>query len=51
VTEYGGAAGCGALYTILWSSSEQLRRLRQVNDYVNYTRLRKVFTGNVCAGT
>jgi hypothetical protein len=36
VTEYGGAAGCGALYTILRSSSERLRRLRQVNDYVDY---------------
>jgi hypothetical protein len=40
VTEYGGAAGCGALYMILRSSSEQLRRLRQVNDYVDYVRLR-----------
>jgi hypothetical protein len=27
VTEYGGAAGCGALYTILRSSSERLCRL------------------------
>jgi hypothetical protein len=50
VTEYGGAAGCGALYTILRSSSERLRRLCQVNDYVDYVRLRQVFTGNVCAG-
>jgi hypothetical protein len=51
VTEYGGAAGCGALYTILRSSSERLCRLRQVNNYVDYMRLRQVFTGNVCAGT
>jgi hypothetical protein len=27
VTEYGGATGCGALYTIFSSSSERLRRL------------------------
>jgi hypothetical protein len=38
VIEYGGAAGCGALYTILRSSSERLRRLRQVNDYVDYVK-------------
>jgi hypothetical protein len=48
VTEYGGAADCGALYTILRSSSEQLR---QVNDYIDYVRLRQVSIGNVCAGT
>jgi hypothetical protein len=48
VTEYGGAAGCGALYTIVRSSSE---RLRQVNDYVDYVLLHRVFIGNVCAGT
>jgi hypothetical protein len=51
VTEYGGAAGCGALYTILRSSSERLRRLRQVNDYVDYVRLCRVFIDNICAGT
>jgi hypothetical protein len=27
VTKHGSAAGCGAVYTILWSSSEPLRRL------------------------
>jgi hypothetical protein len=31
-------------------SSEWLRRLRQVNDYVDYVRLCQVFTGNICAG-
>jgi hypothetical protein len=51
VTEYGGAAGCGALYMILRSSSERLRRLRQVNDYVGYVHLRWVFIDNACAGT
>ena len=51
VTEHGGAAGCGAVYMISWSSSEPLRRLRQVNDYVDYMRLRRVFIDNVCAGT
>jgi hypothetical protein len=51
VTEYGGATDCGALYTILRLSSDRLRRLRQVNDYVDYMRLHQVFTGNVCAGT
>jgi hypothetical protein len=51
VAKYGGAAGCGALYTILRSSSEPLRRLCQVNDYVDYVRLRRVSIGNVCAGT
>jgi hypothetical protein len=51
MTEYGGTADCGALYTILRSSSERLRRLRQVNDYVDYVRLRQVFTSNVCSGT
>jgi hypothetical protein len=50
VTEYGGAAGCGALYTIMRSSSEQLRWLRQVNDYFDYVHLRQVI-GNVCVGT
>jgi hypothetical protein len=34
VTEYGGAVGYGALYMILRSSSERLRRLRQVNDHL-----------------
>jgi hypothetical protein len=48
VTEYGGATDCGALYTILRSSSE---RLRQVNNYIDYVRLRRVSIGNVCAGT
>jgi hypothetical protein len=51
LTEYGGAAGCGALYTILRSSSEPLRRLRQVNDYIDYVCLRLVSIGNVCVGT
>jgi hypothetical protein len=51
VTEYGDAAGCGAMYMISRSSSEPLRRLRQVNDYVDYVRLRRVSIGNVCAGT
>jgi hypothetical protein len=51
VTEYGGVAGCGAMYMISRSSSEPLRRLRQVNDYVDYVRLRRVSIGNVCAGT
>jgi hypothetical protein len=32
-------------------SSERLRRLCQVNDYIDYVCLRQVFTGNVCAGT
>lgn len=39
VTEHGGAATCSAGYTILRSSSEPRRRLRQVNDYVHYVRL------------
>jgi hypothetical protein len=47
VTEYEGATGCGALYTIVRSSSE---RLCQVNDYVDYVHLRRVFIGNVCVG-
>jgi hypothetical protein len=51
VSEYGGAAGCGAVYTISWSSSEPLRRLRQVNDYADYVRLPRLSIGNVCAGT
>jgi hypothetical protein len=51
VTEYGGAAICGALYTILRSSSEQLPRLRHLNDYVDYMRLHQVSIGNVYAGT
>jgi hypothetical protein len=51
VTEYRGATGCGAVYTISRSSSEPLRRLRQVNDYVDYVCLRRVSIGNVCAGT
>jgi hypothetical protein len=51
VTVYGGAAGCGALYMIFGLSSERLRRLRQVNDYVDYVCLRQVSIGNVCAGT
>jgi hypothetical protein len=51
VTEHGGAAGCGAVYTILWSSSEPLRRLRQVNNYVDYMHLPRFSIGNVCAGT
>jgi hypothetical protein len=51
VTEYGGAASCGAVYTISRSSSEPLRQLRQVNDYVDYVRLRRVSIGNICAGT
>jgi hypothetical protein len=50
VTEYGGAVGCGTVYTISRLSSEPLRRLRQVNDYVDYVRLRRVSIGNVCAG-
>jgi hypothetical protein len=48
VTEYGGAAGCGALYMILRSSSEPLH---QVNDYVDYVHLRRVSIGNICAGS
>jgi hypothetical protein len=32
------------------TSSERLCRLRQVNDYVDYVRLCRVFIGNVCAG-
>jgi hypothetical protein len=51
VTEYGGAAGCGAVYTISWSSSEPLRRLCQVNDYVDYVHIPQLSIGNVCAGT
>jgi hypothetical protein len=51
VTEYGGAASCGAVYTISWSSSEPLRRLRQVNDYVDYVHLPRLSIGNICAGT
>jgi hypothetical protein len=51
VTEHGGATGCGAVYTISWSSSKPLRRLRQVNDYVDYVRLPRLSIGNVCAGT
>jgi hypothetical protein len=51
VTEHGGAAGCGAVYTISWWSSEPLRRLRQVNDYVDYVRLPRLSINNVCAGT
>jgi hypothetical protein len=51
VTEYGGAAGCGAVYTISWLLSEPLRRLRQVNNYVDYVRLPWLSIDNVCAGT
>jgi hypothetical protein len=51
VTEHGGAAGCGAVYTISWSSSKRLRRLRQANDYVDYVRLPRLSIGNVCART
>jgi hypothetical protein len=51
VTEHGGAAGCGAVCTILWSSIEPLRRLHSVNDYVDYVRLPRLSIGNVCAGT
>jgi hypothetical protein len=51
VTEYGGATVSGALYTILRSSSEPLRQLCQVNDYVDYMCLCQVSIGNVCAGT
>jgi hypothetical protein len=39
VTEYGGAAGCGALYTILRSSSEQLHRLRVSSSSLHRQRL------------
>jgi hypothetical protein len=39
VTEYGGAAGCGALYTILRSSSLQLRRLRMSSSSLHRQRL------------
>jgi hypothetical protein len=51
VTEYGDAASCGVVYTISRSSSERLRRLRQVNDYVDYVRLCRVSIGNVCVRT
>jgi hypothetical protein len=51
VSEHGGATGCGAVYTISWSSSEPLRRLRQVNHYANYVRLPRLSISNVCAGT
>jgi hypothetical protein len=39
------------VYTILWSSSEPLRRLRQVNNYVDYVRLHRLSIVNICAGT
>jgi hypothetical protein len=51
VTEHGGAATCGAGYTILRSSSEPRRRLRQVNNYIDYVRLHQLSIVNVCAGT
>jgi hypothetical protein len=51
VTEHGGAAGCGAVYTISWSSSEPLHRLRQVTDYIDYVHLPRLSIGNICAGT
>jgi hypothetical protein len=47
VSEYGGAAGCGAVYTILWSSSEPLRRLRTSSSTLH----RKHFCGNVIPAT
>jgi hypothetical protein len=50
VTKHEGAAGCGVVYMISWSSSEPLRRLRQVNDYVDYVRLPRLSISNVCAG-
>jgi hypothetical protein len=43
VTEYGGAAGCGTLYTILRSSSEQLHRLRASSSSLH----RQCLCGNV----
>jgi hypothetical protein len=51
VTEYEGAAGCCAVYTISRSSSEPLRCLCQVNDYIDYVHLHRVSIDNVCAGT
>jgi hypothetical protein len=39
VTEYGGAAGCGALYTIIRSSSERLHRLRASSSSLHRQRL------------
>jgi hypothetical protein len=39
VTEYGGATGCGTLYTILRLSSEQLRRLRMSSSSIHWQHL------------